>query len=117
MTMRAAVTKASVCLVILTLLALPALGMSGGPAALNGKDEATVKYGCSCHNNGATSERVVVMITGVPVMYETEVSYPLTIKVADSLTLAGEDGNTKAGFLLSSEGIGCLLYTSDAADE
>jgi len=111
-TMRAAVTKASVCLVILTLLALPALGMSGGPAALNGNDEATVKYGCSCHNNAA-SERVVVMITGVPVMYDTEVSYPLTIKVADSLTLAGEDGNTKAGFLLSSEGIGTFSWSND----
>ena len=34
-TMRAAVTKALVCLVILTLLALPALGMSGGPAAVS----------------------------------------------------------------------------------
>ena len=111
-TMRAAVTKASVCLVILTLLALPALGMSGGPAALNGNDEATVKYGCSCHNNAA-SERVVVMITGVPVMYDTEVSYPLTIKVADSLTLAGEDGNTKAGFLLSSEGVGTFSWSND----
>ena len=112
-TMRAAVTKASVCLVILTLLALPALGMSGGPAALNGNDEATVKYGCSCHNNGATSERVVVMITGVPVMYDADVSYPLTIKVADSLTLAGEDGNTKAGFLLSSEGVGTFSWSND----
>ena len=112
-TMRAAVTKALVCLVILTLLALPALGMSGGPAALNGNDEATVKYGCSCHNNGATSERVVVMITGVPVMYEADVSYPLTIKVADSLTLAGEDGNTKAGFLLSSEGVGTFSWSND----
>ena len=112
-TMRAAVTKASVCLVILTLLALPALGMSGGPAALNGNDEATVKYGCSCHNNGATSERVVVMITGVPVMYDADVSYPLTIKVADSLTLAGEDGNTKAGFLLSSDGVGTFSWSND----
>ena len=75
-TMRAALTKVSVCLVIMTLLALPTLGMSGGPAALNGNDEPTVKYGCSCHNNGATSERAIVMITGVPVMYDTDtVSY------------------------------------------
>ena len=99
MTMRAALTKASVCLVIMTLLALPALGMSGGPSALNGNDESTVKYGCSCHNNGATSDRVIVMITGVPVMYDTDTSYQLTVTVADSLTLAGGCGNTKAGFL------------------
>ena len=112
-TMRAALTKVSVCLEIMTLLALPTLGMSGGPAALNGNDEPTVKYGCSCHNNGATSERVVVMITGVPVMYDTDTSYPLKIIVADSLTLAGGDGNNKAGFLFSSDGVGTFSWSDD----
>ena len=111
--MRGALSKASVCLVILTLLALPAFGMSNGPAALNGNEESTVKYGCSCHNNGAPSERVIVMITGVPVMYETDVSYSLTITVADSLTLSGGDGNTKAGFLLSSGGVGVFSWSDD----
>ena len=78
-------------------MAIPALGMSGGPAALNGYDEP-IKYGCSCHNNNATSDRAVVMITGVPVMYDADTSYPLTVTVADSVTLSGGDGNTKAGF-------------------
>ena len=113
MRMRAALTKTAVCLVILALMAIPALGMSGGPAALNGYDEPTVKYGCSCHNNNATSDRAVVMITGVPVMYDADTSYPLTVTVADSVTLSGGDGNTKAGFLLSSEGVGTFSWSDD----
>ena len=62
--------RAVACLVIAAAIALPAFGMSAGPSALNSNDELTVKYGCSCHNNGATSDRAVVMITGVPLMYE-----------------------------------------------
>ncbi|MFL2493224.1 MAG: choice-of-anchor V domain-containing protein [Candidatus Thalassarchaeum sp.] len=111
--MRGTLSKASVCLVILTLLALPALGMSNGPGALNGNEESTVKYGCSCHNNGAPSDRVIVMITGVPVMYDLDASYPFTITVADSLTLSGGDGNNRAGFLLSSEGVGVFSWSDD----
>ena len=54
---------------IVAALSLPALGMSNGPGAYNSNDELTVKYGCSCHNNGAPSDRAVVMVTGVPLMY------------------------------------------------
>ena len=34
------------------------------------------------------------MVTGVPLMYEPSESYQLTIRVADSLTLSGGEGNT-----------------------
>jgi len=94
------------CLIIVVAISLPALGMSKGPGANNSNDELTVKYGCSCHNNGAPSDRAVVMVTGVPLIYEPSESYHLTIRVADSLTLSGGDGNTYAGFLLSSDSIG-----------
>ena len=94
------------CLVIVVAISLPALGMSKGPGAYNSNDELTVKYGCSCHNNGAPSDRAVVMVTGVPLLYEPSEQYQLTIRVADSLTLSGGEGNTHAGFLLSSDSIG-----------
>ena len=94
------------CIFVVVTLSLPALGMSNGPSAINSNDELTVKYGCSCHNNGAVSDRAVVMISGVPLMYDTSQQYTLTIRVADSLTLSGGDGNTQAGFLLSSDSEG-----------
>ena len=87
--------------------------MSSGPPAMNSNDELTVKYGCSCHNNGATSERAVVMITGVPLMYELSREYDFTVTVADSLTLSGSDGNTRAGFLLSSDAKGVFAWEED----
>jgi len=101
------------CLVIVAALSLPALGMSKGPGAYNSNDELTVKYGCTCHNNGAPSDRAVVMVTGVPVMYETSEQYQLTIRVADSLTLSGGEGNTNAGFLISSESIGNFTWAEE----
>jgi len=101
------------CLVIVAALSLPALGMSKGPSAYNSNDELTVKYGCTCHNNGAPSDRAVVMVTGVPLMYETSEQYQLTIRVADSLTLSGGDGNTHAGFLISSDAIGNFTWAED----
>ncbi len=100
-------------LVIVAALSLPALGMSKGPGAYNSNDELTVKYGCTCHNNGAPSDRAVVMVTGVPVMYETSEQYQLTIRVADSLTLSGGEGNTNAGFLISSESIGNFTWAEE----
>jgi len=106
-------SKAIVVLLIIGMAAIPALGNSSGPPYLNQDDELTAKYGCSCHNNGATSERAVVMISGVPVMYDFDQSYQLTIKVADSLTLSGGDGNSKAGFLLSSGYIGIFSWSDD----
>ena len=106
-------SKALVILLIIGMAAIPALGNSGGPPYLYQDGDLTVKYGCSCHNNGATSERAVVMITSVPIMYNLDESYQLTIKVADSLTLSGGDGNTKAGFLLSSENLGTFTWTED----
>ena len=83
---RVSISRAIACLVIAAAMALPAFGMSAGPSALNSNDDLTVKYGCSCHNNGAVSDRAVVMITGVPLLYEPSEQYVLTINVADSLT-------------------------------
>ena len=71
-----------------------------------GTQDWAVKYGCSCHNNGAPSDRAVVMVTGVPLVYEPSQQYQLTIKVADSLTLSGGEGNVQAGFLMSTDAIG-----------
>lgn len=107
---RVSISRAIACLVIAAAMALPAFGMSAGPSALNSNDDLTVKYGCSCHNNGAVSDRAVVMITGVPLLYEPSEQYVLTINVADSLTLSGGDGNTRAGFMLSSDGIGSFTW-------
>ena len=101
------------CLVIVAALSLPALGMSKGPGAYNANDELTVKYGCTCHNNGAPSDRAVVMVTGVPLMYETSEQYQLTIRVADSLSLSGGEGNTHAGFLISSDSIGNFTWSEE----
>ena len=81
--MKMAIKRISICSFIILLLAIPALGLSSGPGHLNSNNELTVEYGCTCHNNGATSERAVVMITGVPVMYEPSTSYEFTIYVAD----------------------------------
>jgi len=103
------------CLVVVVAVSLPALGMSKGPSAYNSNDELTVKYGCTCHNNGAPSDRAVVMITGVPLMYDTSEEYQLTIRVADSLTLSGGDGNTHAGFLISSDSVGNFSW--DVSEE
>ncbi len=99
-----------VCLLIVVAMSLPALGLSQGPGAMNSDDQLTVKYGCSCHNNGAPSDRAVVMVTGVPLMYEASQQYELTIRVADSLTLSGGEGNNYAGFLLSTDQIGNFTW-------
>ena len=112
-TVRAAVNRAIVCLMLLGLLALPSMAMSGGPPAETDNGDLTVKYGCTCHNNGAPSDRSVVMITGVPVMYGLDETYQYTITVADSLYLSGGDGNNKAGFLLSSSGMGAFTWVDD----
>jgi hypothetical protein len=47
-------------------------------------------------------------------MYATSEQYNLTITVADSLTLAGGDGNAKAGFLLSSDFAGAFSWDDSA---
>ena len=60
-----------------------------------------------------SSTRAVVMVTGVPVMYELGASYDMTIKVADSLTLSGGDENTQGGFLMTSDGIGIFSWSDD----
>ena len=113
--MRVSARRVLTCLVIVVAISLPALGMSKGPGAYNSNDELTVKYGCSCHNNGAPSDRAVVMVTGVPLMYEPSEQYQLTIRVADSLTLSGGEGNTHGGFLISSDSIG--NFTWDEGEE
>ena len=111
--MKTAIKRISICSLIILVLAIPALGLSSGPGHLNSNNELTVEYGCTCHNNGATSDRAVVMITGVPVMYEPSISYEFTIYVADSLTLSGGEGNVKAGFLLSSGAVGSFSWDED----
>lgn len=101
-----------VALILIGLLALPAFGNSQGPPLLNGDNDETAKYGCSCHGNGATGDRAVVMISGVPVMYDVDATYEMVITVADSVTLAGSDGNTKAGFILTANGVGAFSWES-----
>jgi hypothetical protein len=108
--MKKSLERSSIVIIIIGILVIPVFGMSGGPSALNSNEDLTVKYGCSCHNNGDTSDRVVVMITGVPIMYEAGNTYDLIITVADSLTLSGGNGNSKGGFLLSSDGIGVFSW-------
>ncbi|MAH98429.1 MAG: hypothetical protein CMA12_03635 [Euryarchaeota archaeon] len=107
--------RAILSLIIIAAISFPALGMSNGPGAMNSDGELTVKYGCSCHNNGAPSDRAVVMVSGVPLIYEPSESYIFTIRVADSLTLSGGEGNVQAGFLLSSDSIG--NFTWDESEE
>ena len=105
--------RAFAVILVISIMSIPAMGMSSGPGYENSDGDPTVKYGCSCHNNGAASTRAVVMVTGVPVMYELGESYDMTIKVADSLTLSGGDGNTEGGFLMTSDGIGEFSWPED----
>ena len=111
-TMRSAVRKLGLCFILLGLIAMPVYGYGDGPPALNSNLDATVEYGCTCHSN-SPSERSVVMITGVPVMYEAEETYQFSVTVADSHELSASDGNTKAGFLLSSGSIGNFTWADD----
>jgi len=111
-TMRGAVKKAGLCFLLLGLIAMPVYGMSEGPPPENLNQDTTVEYGCTCHNP-SPSERSVVMITGIPVMYEEEETYQFSITVADSHKLSGGDGNVKAGFLLSSGGSGNFSWADD----
>ena len=108
--MRVSISRLAGCLLVVLAFSLQSIAMSGGPSALNSNDDLTVKYGCTCHNSGAPSDRAVVMITGVPLMYEPSQQYTFTISVADSLTLSGGDGNTAAGFILSSDAVGNLSW-------
>ena len=105
-------TRLMVALFMVGLLAIPAFANSGGPPYLNSEDNETAKYGCTCHGNGVSGDRAVVMISGVPVMYETDTDYQMIITVADSVTLAGADGNEKAGFLLTDNGVGTFSWES-----
>ena len=105
-------TRLFITILVVGLLALPAFANSQGPPYLNSDNNETSKYGCSCHGSGVPGDRAVVMISGVPVMYDLGSSYEMTITVADSFTLAGEDGNTKAGFLLTDYGLGNFSWDS-----
>ena len=106
-------SRLAICGLVLLALSIPSIAMSSGPSAVNSNDDLTVKYGCNCHNNGAPSDRAVVMITGVPLMYEPAHEYEFIVTVADSLTLSGGDGNTRAGFLLSSDAMGVFAWEED----
>mgnify|MGYP006098942147 FL=1 len=111
--MRSRVMQALIVLLIVGMLSFSSLANSNGPPGTNDQGDSTVEYGCTCHNSGSPSNQAVVMITGVPVMYEAGSSYNFTITVADSLTLSGGDGNTKAGFLLSSNSLGQFSWSND----
>lgn len=102
-------TKLIVALFLVGLLSIPAFANSGGPPYLNSDNQETAKYGCTCHY-ASPGDRAVVMVSGVPVMYESDQSYEFVITVADSVTLAGEDGNTRAGFLLTDNGAGSFSW-------
>ena len=102
-------TKLIVALFLVGLLSIPAFANSGGPPYLNSDNQETAKYGCTCHY-ASPGDRAVVMVSGVPVMYESDQSYEFVITVADSVTLAGADGNTKAGFLLTDNGAGSFSW-------
>ncbi len=106
-------TRLIITILVIGLLSLPAFANSQGPPYLNSDNNETSKYGCSCHGNGVPGDRAVVMISGVPVMYDIDTSYEMIVTVADSFTLAGEDGNTKAGFLLTDYGLGEFSWNTD----
>lgn len=105
--------RTGLALVIIGLLSLPALANSGGPPYLNGDGNPTAEYGCSCHNNGQISDRAVIMITGVPIQYNPSEDYDFTIKVADAHVLAGDDGNVKAGFVITSGELGTFSWDDE----
>ena len=105
--------RATLALIAIGLLSLPALGNSGGPPYLNGDGNLTSEYGCSCHNNGQISDRAVVMVTGVPIQYSLAEQYQFTIHVADAHVLAGDDGNVKAGFVITSGNVGSFTWEPD----
>ncbi len=106
--------RIAVVLLAATLLSMPAFAYSDGPPEDAGTGP-TVKVGCTCHGDGATSDRAVVSVSGVPIQYENGSSYNLTITVEDAFTMAGEHGNTNAGFLMSSGGVGSFSWDSNAA--
>jgi hypothetical protein len=92
---------------------MPAFAYSDGPPEQAGTGP-TVKVGCACHGDGASSDRAVVSVSGVPIQYQNGSSYNLTITVEDAYTMAGEHGNTNAGFLMSSGGVGSFSWDSAA---
>ncbi len=101
-------------ILIAALLAAPALGYSDGPPDEPGTDmPPTVIAGCTCHGEGAPSDRAVVSMSGVPTVYSNGTEYTFTITVQDSHVMAGESGNTKAGFMLSIGGGGELSWDLD----
>ena len=107
-------TRLLVAILLVGLLAIPAFANSGGPPYLNSEEDGTqtAKYGCTCHGNEAPGDRAVVMISGVPVMYEPDTAYEMVVTVADSVTLADADGNTKAGFLITDNGGGSFSWAT-----
>ena len=110
---RGILRRATLALIAIGLLSLPALGNSGGPPYLNGDGNLTSEYGCSCHNNGQISDRAVIMVTGVPIQYSLGEQYQFTIHVADAHVLAGDDGNVKAGFVITSGNAGSFTWEPD----
>ena len=105
--------RIAVVVLAVTLLSMPAFAYSDGPPEQAGTGPTT-KVGCTCHGDGASSDRAVVSVGGVPVQYENGTPYNLTITVQDTYTMAGEYGNTNAGFLMSSGGIGSFSWDSGA---
>ena len=100
--------RLAVVLSLFLLTAVPALALSGGPPTDNDDGDAVAKVGCTCHNNGAPSGTVLIKVSGVPHAYDVDISYTLTLEMADS------GGNTLGGFLMTTEGAGTFSW--DAAE-
>ncbi len=111
-------TRLVVVVLLLSMIAAPTVAYHQGPPLVDNNGNPTAIYGCTCHGvggplNGQPSDRAVVSVSGVPIQYEIDVAYELTIKVQDANTLAGESGNVAGGFLMSSGDVGTFTWTEE----
>ena len=69
---------------LVILLAAPAFGNSQGPPWTRiDSDRILVEEGCTCHGaGGSPSSEIILSISGVPRVYETGETYPMTISLA-----------------------------------
>ena len=78
-------------------------GVSGGDEWA----EDSIANGCSCHMDEQLNEGMY-SLEGIPNSYVPEKTYNITLVIYDSTVIMVEDAVRYGG---------CLLYTSDAADE
>ena len=111
-------TRLVVVILLLSMVAVPTVAYHQGPPLVDNNGNPTGIYGCTCHGvggplNGQPSDRAIVSVSGVPIQYEIDTPYEMTIKVQDANTLAGESGNVAGGFLMSSGDVGTFTWTED----